>query len=73
MTARLPTESNVVDRLFTLEGFNEAFAAEALPGVELTSLDIRVLLRYLQRDRQRLVRDGDVSCASPCEVLLAKH
>ena len=65
VSIKLPTSANIIDRLFTLESFIEAFAEQALPGVRLSSQDMQILLKYLQRDRRMVVLDGDVSLFEP--------
>ena len=44
-----------------MESFSEAYGRKALPGRKLTSQDMTVLLKYLQRDRRILLVDKDVS------------
>ena len=48
------------DRLYTVTTFRKAFGSKLLPGTSLSETDIRVLLRYLERDRRVLVQDKDV-------------
>ncbi|KAF8136755.1 Snf7-domain-containing protein [Boletus edulis] len=50
----------LADRLYTVASFRRAFGSKVLPGVSLSETDIRVLLRYLERDRRVLVQDKDV-------------
>ena len=50
----------LADRLYTVATFRKAFGSRLLPGVSLSETDIRVLLRYLERDRRVLVQDEDV-------------
>ena len=51
------------DALYTMEVFRKTFAGVAGGGqdVPLRELDAKVLLRYLERDRQVVVVDKDVS------------
>lgn len=58
---KLPSDSNIIDRLHTLDSFTQSFAAQALPGVRLTAADVRILIKYLQRDRRALIRDNEAS------------
>ncbi|KAF8480603.1 hypothetical protein JB92DRAFT_2766282 [Gautieria morchelliformis] len=51
---------SISDSLRNLDTFRAEFAAKALPGVTLTSSDIKILLRYLERDRKAIVTDRDV-------------
>ena len=50
----------LTDRLYTVAAFRKAFGSKVLPGVSLSEMDTRVLLRYLERDRRFLVQDKDV-------------
>ncbi|KAF8447515.1 Snf7-domain-containing protein [Boletus edulis BED1] len=50
----------LADRLYTVASFRRAFGSKVLPGVSLSETDIRVLLRYLERDRRVLVQNKDV-------------
>lgn len=52
---------SLADALYNLESFREEFAAHALDNVVLSELDIRVLVRYLERDRKVVVTQGGVS------------
>ncbi|EPS98528.1 hypothetical protein FOMPIDRAFT_1051374 [Fomitopsis schrenkii] len=51
---------SLADALYNLESFREEFAAHALDNVVLSELDIRVLVRYLERDRKVVVTQGGV-------------
>jgi charged multivesicular body protein 7 len=56
---------SVTDRLWRFESFRAQFASKALPGgVVLTDRDVRVLLKFLQRDQGALVYDKDVCAVS---------
>jgi charged multivesicular body protein 7 len=50
----------LADRLYTVASFRKAFGSKVLPGVSLSEMDTRVLLRYLERDKGVLVQDKDV-------------
>ena len=52
---------SLADTLYSMEGFREEFAAHALDDVVLSQLDVRVLVRYLERDRKVVVTQGGVS------------
>ncbi|OCH92214.1 hypothetical protein OBBRIDRAFT_818381 [Obba rivulosa] len=45
----------LADQLYNPEGFKKEFAGRALEGVVLSDLDVKVLLRYLERDKRVLV------------------
>ncbi|PCH37990.1 hypothetical protein WOLCODRAFT_96248 [Wolfiporia cocos MD-104 SS10] len=51
---------SLADRLYSPESFRREFAAHALDDVVLSDLDVKVLLRYLQRDKQLVVVQGEV-------------
>lgn len=50
-----------LDSLYTLASFKRAFGSAALPGATLSDTDVRVLVRYLARDKQVLVFEQEVS------------
>jgi charged multivesicular body protein 7 len=52
---------SLASALYTFDSFREAFAANALPDVVLSDVDVRVLIKYLQRDKCVLITDKDVS------------
>lgn len=52
---------SLADTLYSMESFREEFAAHALDDVVLSELDVRVLVRYLERDRKVVVTQGGVS------------
>ncbi|KLO08957.1 Snf7-domain-containing protein [Schizopora paradoxa] len=47
------------DALYSFETFREAFG-DVLPDVALSNSDLKVLVKYLDRDRRVLVSDGEV-------------
>ncbi|OSX65335.1 hypothetical protein POSPLADRAFT_1135526 [Postia placenta MAD-698-R-SB12] len=51
---------NLADSLYNFDGFRKAFADHALEGVVLSDLDLRVLIRYLQRDKKVLAVQKDM-------------
>lgn len=55
------TGVSLAESLYTFESFKKAYAGEVFSGVTLSDLDLKVLLRYLERDKQAIVRQGDVS------------
>lgn len=59
--SHLAKKDSIIERMFTVESFTKAFASTSLAGQTLTTNDIQILLKYLQRDKRVLQRDGDVS------------
>jgi charged multivesicular body protein 7 len=55
------------DAVYSIDGFREEFA-HVLGDKELCEQDLRVLLRFLERDREVLVVDEDVGIPSPPSV-----
>lgn len=51
---------SLADSLYSFDGFKRQFSRVALDGVTLSDLDLRVLLRFLERDKHAIVRQGDV-------------
>jgi len=49
------------DNLYTIEEFRREFGANVIPGAVLSEADIKVLIKYLERERRAIVQDGDVS------------
>ena len=48
------------DKLYTIESFKGVFSGVALPNVVLSDLDVKVLLKHLERDMKVVVVDGKV-------------
>lgn len=61
---------SLADTLYNMESFREEFAAHALDDVVLSKLDIRVLVRYLERDRKVVVSQGEVGPHSDMQSCL---
>ncbi|KAH8989182.1 Snf7-domain-containing protein [Lactarius hatsudake] len=51
---------SLADTLYTFDSFRATFAASALPGVTLSDKDLRVLLKFLERDRRVIVTEREV-------------
>jgi hypothetical protein len=51
---------SLADTLYNFDSFRATFAASALPGVTLSDKDLRVLLKFLERDRRAVVTEGEV-------------
>jgi charged multivesicular body protein 7 len=58
------------DNLYTTEGFCSEFGANVIPGVVLSETDIKVLIKYLERERRVVVRDGGVGVLIMCVTCL---
>ena len=52
------------DKLYTVESFKREFSSVALPDVILSDLDMKVLLKHLERDMKVVVVDGKVAIQS---------
>lgn len=48
------------DKLYSIESFRKEFSGVALPDVILSNLDMKVLLKHLERDMNNVVVDGKV-------------
>ena len=51
---------SLADTLYSFDSFRATFATSALPGVTLSDKDLRVLLKFLERDRRAVVTEGEV-------------
>jgi charged multivesicular body protein 7 len=49
------------DKLYTVESFKREFSGVALPDAVLSDLDMKVLLKHLERDMKAVVVDGKVT------------
>lgn len=58
--SQLGKRNSILERMFTIESFTAAFASTALAGRKLTTSDMQIVLKYLQRDKGVLVKSGDV-------------
>lgn len=50
---------SLASSLYSLESFRAEFADCALPGVTLSDADLKVLIRYLARDKRHIVTDKE--------------
>ncbi|KAG1782619.1 Snf7-domain-containing protein [Suillus placidus] len=48
------------ENLYTFEDFRREFGVKVLPGVVLSEMDTKVLIKYLERERRVVVQNGDV-------------
>ncbi|KAG1877987.1 Snf7-domain-containing protein [Suillus subalutaceus] len=59
-TLRDGTGFSPADNLYTFEDFRREFGAKVLPGVVLSEIDTKVLIKFLERERRVVVQNGDV-------------
>lgn len=59
-TLRVGTGFSPADNLYTFEDFRREFGAKVLPGVVLSEIDIKVLIKFLERERRVVVQNGDI-------------
>jgi charged multivesicular body protein 7 len=59
-TLRDGTGLSPADNLYTFEDFRKEFGAKVLPGVVLSDIDTKVLIKFLERERRMVVQNGDV-------------
>lgn len=59
------------DKLYTVESFKRVFSGVALPGIVLSDLDMKVLLKHLERDLKVAVVDGKVATENHAQPLRA--
>lgn len=52
--------ASLADTLYSFESFKKEFGACAFGEFELSALDIRVLVKFLERDKQVVVVQGEV-------------
>ncbi|KAI0293055.1 hypothetical protein BC826DRAFT_396972 [Russula brevipes] len=50
----------LADTLYNFDSFRATFAASALPGVTLSDRDLRVLIKFLERDRRVVITENEV-------------
>ncbi|KAG2078192.1 hypothetical protein BDR04DRAFT_1147864 [Suillus decipiens] len=59
-TLRDGTGLSPADNLYTFEDFRREFGAKVLPGVVLSEIDTKVLIKFLERERRVVVQSDDV-------------
>ncbi|KAI0046151.1 hypothetical protein FA95DRAFT_1583128 [Auriscalpium vulgare] len=52
--------ASLADSLYSFDSFRAEFAHAALPDVVLSDSDLRVLVKYLERDRRAVITDKEV-------------
>jgi charged multivesicular body protein 7 len=50
----------IADTLYTYDSFRATFATSALPGVTLSDKDLRVLIKFLERDKRVVITEREV-------------
>jgi charged multivesicular body protein 7 len=58
------------DTLYTFDSFRTTFAASALPGVTLSDKDLRILIKFLERDRGVVITENEVRPGNSCRTTL---
>jgi len=53
------TGISLADSLYKFDSFKKEFAADALPGATLSEQDLRVVLKFLERDKTAIVVEGE--------------
>ena len=61
------TGVSLAESLYNFDSFKATYAY-ALPNIVLSDLDLKVLLRYLERDKRVIIRQGEVSIVQ-CALL----
>lgn len=61
---RLSPGISLADSLYSLESFKRKFASCGVENGVLSDLDLRVALKYLERDKRVIVVQGDVRIIS---------
>lgn len=64
---------SLADTLYSFDSFRATFVASAFPGVTLSDKDLRVLLKFLERDRRAIVTEGEVRPRVAILARLAAH
>ncbi|KAI0780948.1 Snf7-domain-containing protein [Trametes elegans] len=57
---RLKNSGNLVDALYSVDSFRAEFATCAFDNAPLSNLDLKVLLKFLERDKRAVVIKGEV-------------
>jgi len=60
---------SLADTLYNFDSFRATFATSALPGVTLSDKDLRVLLKFLERDRRVVITEKEVRRSDSCQYL----
>jgi charged multivesicular body protein 7 len=64
---------SLADTLYNFDTFRATFASSALPGITLSDKDLRVLVKFLERDRRAVITENEVRCRDrfPYTILIA--
>lgn len=52
---------SIHESLYTFDGFKREFGASVFGGLELSNLDVKVLVKYLERDKHAVIVQRGVS------------
>ncbi len=63
---------SLADTLYSFDTFRAIFASSALPGITLSDKDLRVLIKFLERDRRAVITENEVRCCDhfPYTILI---
>ena len=66
--------ASLADTLYSFDSFRATFAPSALPGVTLSDKDLRVLVKFLERDRRVVIAEKEdvrprAPSQAPCSLL----
>jgi hypothetical protein len=59
---------SLADALYSFDSFRTTFAASALPGVTLSDKDLRILIKFLERDRRVVITEKEVRPSNSCRT-----
>lgn len=60
---------SMADSLYNFDSFKREFRDCAVDGLELSNLDIKVLIKFLERDRRAIAVKGEVYSMRYCPVI----
>jgi charged multivesicular body protein 7 len=58
---------SLADTLYSFDSFRATFATSALPEVTLSDKDLRVLVKFLERDRRVVITEKEVRRSDSCQ------
>ena len=62
---RQKSSGHVADQLYNLESFRDEFSSVAFDDAPLSSLDLKVVLKFLERDKGAIIVRGEVRALRP--------
>ncbi|KAJ3552379.1 hypothetical protein NM688_g4178 [Phlebia brevispora] len=66
---QVKTGISLADSLYNFESFKKEFAGDCIEGVTLSDTDMKVLLKYLERDRKAVIVEQEaIKFATPSDV-----